>query len=237
MERATILVAETGADTREALVRGLAAEGFAVVEAADRPGLEAALARGPVDLVTLDPRLAHDAAALARRLRREHGVPVLLISGAAGPRDRVRGLQAAEEFVARPFHVREVALRIRRALRRRSPAPPVRTVLFDHGSFDPGRGVVRRADGRAVDLTGTEARLMELFVRHPGRCLSRDELCRALHGRDWSPLVRTIDGHVSRLRRKIAAAPDAPAPIRSVRGVGYVFVGSVRRPGGPERSP
>ena len=104
--------------------------------------------------------------------------------------------------------------------------PPSR-VLFDHSELDLKHKVARHLDGSPLDLTEMELKLLELFVRHPHRVLSRDEISNALHGRDWSPYDRTIDGHVARLRRKIETPGEAPLLIKSVRGVGYVFSGDV----------
>ena len=94
--------------------------------------------------------------------------------------------------------------------------------------LDARKQELRSADGALIDLTETEFRLLEMFLMHPGRVLSRDEITQMLRGHDWSPLDRVIDGHVSRLRRKVDSLSDEePRLIRSVRGVGYVFAGEI----------
>jgi two-component system phosphate regulon response regulator OmpR len=230
MQKTTVLVVDDEAEVRSVLRSGLTAEGFTVVEAADRAGMLAALDEQPVDVVTLDLTLgADDGLELANILRGKVNIPVLMITGRGDPFDRVRGLECgADDYILKPFHVKEVVLRIERILERyRHEVAADHTVSFDHSNFDLRRRVVRHANGETVPLTGVELQLLDLFVRHPGRVLSRDEISQALHGRDWTPYDRTIDTHVARLRRKIEPPGEAPSLIRSVRGVGYVFTGEV----------
>ena len=118
----------------------------------------------------------------------------------------------------KPFDNREVAIRIHRVLERYATPRFTRDeVCFDHSSVDLKRGLVMHRDGRKEELTGLEARLLELFLSRPSQVLSRDNINQALHGRAWSPYDRTIDGHVARLRRKIEPDREAPKLIRSVR--------------------
>ena len=231
MDKATILVVDDESEVRRVLRAGLEGEGWSVLEARNRAELFAALDGNHVDLVTLDLMLGQeDGLDLARELRMQRNVPILMISARTDPFDRVRGLESgADDYIVKPFHIREVILRIRNTLDRYSHAVGGNhTVVFDHSAFDLRRRLVERLDGTPVDLTGIELQLLELFVRHPGRVLSRDDISRALHGRDWSPYDRTIDGHVARLRRKVEPGGDEPTLIRSVRGVGYVFTGEVK---------
>src|SRR5262249_9577919 len=100
---------------------------------------------------------------------------------------------------------------------------------FESSILDIQKRELRTTKGTLVDLTETEFRILELFLKHPGRVLSRDEMMQTLKGQDWDPLDRMIDGHVARLRRKIEALSEASRMIKSVRGVGYVFTGEVRR--------
>lgn len=214
------------------LSSGLAAEGFVVTEAGSRETAIRQLEGSPVDLITLDIKLGtDDGLQLAREIRTMINVPILIITGQAEPIDRVRGLEhGADDYVTKPFHIREVILRIRTLLNRyddtrenqRSAAD---AYTFDHAILDLRRRVLRRLDGQVIELTETEIRLLELFLRHPSRVLSRDEINNFLRGRGWSPLDRTLDGHIARLRRKIEPLSDEPHMIKSVRGVGYVFCG------------
>lgn len=226
-----ILIVDDDPAVRESLRAGLEGEGWSVTEAADKTQMFAALERDRFDLVTLDLGLGvDDGLVLARELRGRRNIPVLMITGRGQPIDRVRGLEhGADDYIVKPFHIREVVLRIRMTLQRyRTAVTAPGPLLYDHSSFDSRSGTVRHADGTVIELTGIEQQLFDLFTRHPGRVLSRDEISRALHGRDWSPFDRTIDGHVARLRRKLEPPQDAPVLIRSVRGVGYVFAGEVK---------
>ncbi|MCA0995752.1 response regulator transcription factor [Alloyangia pacifica] len=231
MGAVNILVVDDETAVLEILRKGFEAEGWTVHVAQSPSAMFEALKTHAIDLVTLD--LVHDqedGLELARTLRASWNIPILMISGRTGAYDRIRGLESgADDYIAKPFHIREVVLRVRRTLelygRELSGHD---NLLFDHTVFDPERGIVQHFDGTPVDLTGIELKLLELFVRHPGRILSRDEISQSLHGRDWSPEDRTIDGHVARLRRKLGTSSDVVNLIRSVRGVGYVFTGDVQ---------
>jgi len=232
VQQKTILVIEDDPDVRWVLVSGLTLESFVVIEAADRGAAIKHLEQGRVDLITLDIGLGQDdGLELAREIRTIANVPILIISGRAGLIDRVRGLEhGADDYVTKPFHIREIVLRVRGLLNRYDD---IREDLrsgpdaysFDHATLDLRRRELRRLDGNVIDLTETEIKLLELFLRHPARVLSRDEINTFLRGRDWSPLDRSLDGHVARLRRKIEPLADEPRLIKSVRGVGYVFCG------------
>lgn len=232
MGTVTILVVDDDRSVRETLRAAFEAENWNVREACDRATLFDALEDHRVDLVTLDLSLdGEDGLAIARTLRETSSIPILMISGKSTPEDRIRGLEfGADDYIVKPFHIREVVLRVRKTLELyRREIPDGVNLLFDHAIYEAKRGVLTHLDGTPVNLTGFEQKLLALFVQHPGRILTRDEICRALHGRNWSPEDRTIDGHVARLRRKIEpTASGADKLIRSVRGVGYVFAGPVR---------
>lgn len=239
----TLLVVDDDRDVRASMLDGLRDQGFGVIEAECRDRALQVIRASPVDLVTLDLRLGADNGLdLAREIRALRNVPIIIVTALDGPRDRVRGLEnGADDYVTKPFLLSEIVMRINNVLRRyeleAASAPGAETppVLdFDHCVFDTRRRLVRKRDGGHIDLTDTELRLLELFVRHPGRLFSRDEICFTLRGQAWSPLDRTIDGHVARLRRKIDHGHDEPLLIRSVRGVGYVFTGEVVRDGGAD---
>jgi DNA-binding response OmpR family regulator len=232
-EQKTILVVEDDRDVRDALVTGLALEGFVVVEAESRDTAIAQLRQGRIDLITLDIGLGKDdGLALAREIRAIANVPILIVTGRAAPIDRVRGLEhGADDYVTKPFHIREIALRAQALLRRYDNLSEGDRVVPDSYSYSDAVLDLRRRelrkldDGSLIDLTETEIKLLELFLRYPARVLSRDEINTFLRGRDWSPLDRSLDGHVARLRRKIEPLADEPRLIKSVRGVGYVFCG------------
>lgn len=226
MFKKTILVVDDEAEVRSILRKLLETEGWRVREAADMNGMMAELDAGGVDLVSLDLELGDgDGLSLARDLRAKQNIPVVIISGHGAPDTRAQGLVAgADDFIVKPFDSREVVIRIHRVLDRYERPKSPAELSIDHARVDLKRGRVVHHDGRSEDLTPFEAKLLELFLKHPEQVMSRDEINRALHGREWSPYDRTIDGHVARLRRKIEPDGDAPRLIRSVRGVGYVFI-------------
>lgn len=235
-----VLIVDDEAAIRDILREGLEAEGFIVSEASDRAALFRTLAKEPVDLITLDLGLGREEGLdLAREIRVTQNVPIIMITGRSEPIDRVTGLEnGADDYISKPFHIREVVMRIRNVLMRYQLEPRLpddkfsgdaeQRYAFDHGVLDLPRRELRKVDGSRIELTETEFRLLEMFVRHPARVLSRDEILQSLRERDWSPFDRTIDGHVARLRRKIEPLGEAPMLIKSVRGVGYVFTGEVR---------
>ncbi len=171
-------------------------------------------------------------------MRAIHNVPLVMITGKDSQIDRIAGLEhGADDYIVKPFNLRETMLRIQCVLRRyeaplapsggaeRTSAPRIHA--FDHCVLDLVKREVRSSDGDLIDLTETEFRLLALFVENPARVFSRDEIARHIQGHDWSPLDRTVDGHVARLRRKLEGATDEPRMIKSVRGVGYVFASDV----------
>ena len=230
-----ILVVDDEAAVCAILREAFEAEGFVVSEARDKAALFRSLEAESVDLITLDLALGHDdGLELARQIRALRNIPIVMITGRGAPFDRVVGLEhGADDYISKPFHIREVVLRIHSVLRRYHleeiiPKPSAEQQhAFVVGVLDPAKREVRKVDGTLLDLTESEFLLLEIFLRNPARVLSRDEILQMLRGRDWSPLDRTIDGHVARLRRKIEPPGEAPTLIKSVRGVGYVFTGEV----------
>jgi DNA-binding response OmpR family regulator len=233
-----IAVVDDEAEVRHVLRQGLEAEGFAVVEARDKAACMLCLESYPIKLITLDLKLDHqEGLGLAREIRASRNVPIIMITGCDTPLDRVVGLeQGADDYITKPFHIKEVVIRVRRVLVTYGvlDAVPPKAIdpqcyAFDAFLFDARKQELRSAGGALIELTETEARLLELFLKQPGRVLSRDEISQMLRGHEWSPLDRLIDGHVSRLRRKIdSPGKEEPSLIKSIRGVGYVFAAEVR---------
>lgn len=242
-EPKTILVVDDEEPVRLLLRECFALEGYLVEEAADaRAAMERIEGDGFIHLVTLDLNLGGDnGLELARQIRARCNVPIVMISGKGDTIDRVVGLElGADDYIAKPFHVREVLARVRAVLRRyetggtSEPAaagrePGSEAWAFDAWVLDVGRRELRSNDGEVRGLTTAEFNLLLMFVRRPTRVLSRDNIMDLLKGHDWSPLDRSIDSLIVRLRRKIEAAPDVPRLIKSVRGVGYVFAVEARR--------
>lgn len=216
-------------------------EGYKVEEAADADAALSALDKKQVQLVTLDLNLGGDnGLELARRIRARCNVPIVMITGKGDTIDRVVGLElGADDYIAKPFHVREVLARVRAVLRRYevggatpstvSSAPSGEVWTFDNWRLDVGRRQLEAADGTPSELTTAEFNMLLMFVQRPSRVLSRDNIMDLLKGHEWSPLDRSIDTLVARLRKKIEDVPDTPRLIKTVRGVGYVFTADARR--------
>ena len=221
------------------LRRALETERFAVLEASSRRDALKAFDEMQVDLVTLDLKLGQtDGLQLAREMRAIRNVPLVMITGKDRQIDRIVGLEhGADDYIVKPFNLRETMLQIQSVLRRYAEplvpseeswqASAARIRAFNHYVLDLVKRELRSTDGDLIDLTDAEFRLLVLFVENPARVLSRDELARLVLGRDWSPLDRTLDGHVARLRRKLEGPTDEPRLIKSVRTVGYVFASEV----------
>lgn len=237
-----ILIVDDEPEVRALLRQGLEAEGFSVVEAGSGAEADAQLAAHPVSLLTLDLKLGgEDGLKIARDLRAKRNTPIIMITGKSDPIDRVVGLElGADDYIAKPFLMREVVARVRAVLRRYEAslvaAAPMEAVgssgsryAFEGWTLDIHRREVRDPGGDVCDLTTAEFNLLAILVQRPGRVLSRDELMDLLKGQDWTPLDRSIDGLVARLRRKIEPQSERPQLVKTVRGVGYVFAGSVKR--------
>ncbi len=225
-----ILVVDDDHRIRGVLRQGLEREDFMVEEAASKAEIFDKLRQHPVALITLDLGLGEvNGLALIQEIRSACNVPIVVVTGRAEPIDRVLGLEhGADDYVIKPFMVEEVILRVRALLRRydngTAPSSPMPDRLaFAGGVLDVRKRELHANDGKVIELTETELRLMELFLRHPARVLSRNEINKFLRGHEWLPLDRTIDGHIARLRRKIEPLSDEPKIIKSVRGIGYVF--------------
>jgi two-component system OmpR family response regulator len=237
----TILVVDDEEPVRALLRDCFELEGYKVEEAADARSAMARLEGEPLQLVTLDLKLGgDDGLELARQIRARCNVPIVMITGKGDTIDRVVGLElGADDYIAKPFHVREVLARVRAVLRRyegasAAEAPnPTREAgeawVFDTWTLDVGKRELRADSGEVRELTTAEFDMLLMFVRRPSRVLSRDNIMDMLKGHEWSPLDRSIDTLVARLRRKVEELPDSPRLIKTVRGVGYVFAGEVRK--------
>lgn len=230
-----ILVVDDEAPMRRMLRRGLEADGFEVLEAQDRKTVDQRMSKPGVDLVTLDINLGGESGFDLLRHIRGLGTPVIVLSGRSDLVDRVAGLESgADDYITKPFHVRELAARIRTVLRRAQAGPADardEAALYAFGDMfaDPARLELRMRGGDGILLTPGDFRLLRVFLDAPGRVLSRDAIMDRMHGRSWFPSSRAIDNHIARLRRKIEVDPKKPALIRTVRGMGYVFAAEVRR--------
>ena len=227
-DSSTILLVDDEDSVQKLLAYPLERDGFRVLQARD--GEEALLrfAAEDVDLVVLDlmlPKL--DGLEVCRRLRAESEVPIIMLTARDDELDKVVGLElGADDYITKPFSIREFRSRVRALLRRasasRSNGGP-RDVISAHGLMvDLGRRVVE-IDGRRVQLTYVEFELLRTLAGHPGRVYSRRMLLESLWGAADYREPRTIDVHVRHLREKLEPDPADPEYILTVRGVGYRF--------------
>jgi two-component system phosphate regulon response regulator OmpR len=218
-----LLVVDDDARLRSLLQRYLAANGFRVTAAADAAEARALIKSIEFDCLVLDVMMPGESGLdLAADLRAQSQVPILMLTARGEPTDRIAGLErGADDYLAKPFEPRELALRLSSLIRRAHVArpPALREVRLGDCLFDAERGELTRS-GRRVKLTGSEAQLLKLFAANPGRPFSRGQLCTRLD----IALERSVDVQVTRLRRKIETDPKLPLYLQTVRGVGYVLV-------------
>jgi len=234
--RPHILVVDDDPEIGALLVRYLGNNGFRVSTAGNGTELRARLANEAVELILLDLGLpGEDGLTLLRQFQHTWQGPVIVVSGRGDSVERVVGLElGADDYVSKPFDLRELLARIRSVLRRtRAPAPQptpanARKLEFDGLQLDPNvRNLIDR-NGQPVDLTSGEFELLQALVERPNQVLSRDQLMNSIHGRDAGPFDRSIDVQIGRLRRKIELDPANPQLIKSVRGAGYLFAAAVK---------
>ncbi len=225
-----VLVVEDEAPLRMALRDALGAEGFEVLEASDgESGLSLALREDP-DLVLLDVMLPRrDGFAVLRALREDRlAAPVIVISARGEEWDRVQGFEyGADDYLVKPFSVRELLARARAVLARaRGAVPgieaPAGKVQVGEARIDFATYSLER-DGRRLGLARRELDLLRYFLLHEGETLERSRILADVWGPDESPTSRTIDTHVLKLRKKLEADPESPRHLLTVHGVGYRF--------------
>ena len=223
-----LLVVDDDRETRDLLCMYLGEQGFDVSAVADGKAMDDWLAGNSTDLVILDLMLpGEDGLSLARRLRGDYRLPIIMISAHGEDLDRIVGLEVgADDYLPKPFNPRELLARVRAVLRRSSPSsaetPSDESFAFGPFRFEPGKRVLFR-DESEVELSRSEFDLLQVFVDHPNRVLSRDRIMDELCHSDREPFDRSIDVRVTRLRHKIEDDPGQPRLIRTVWGVGYQF--------------
>jgi DNA-binding response OmpR family regulator len=235
-----LLVVDDDTGVLDLLRRYFTGQGFEVSAAANGTEMRDALTRATVDLVLLDLGLpGEDGFELMRQLRKSWNGALIIITGRGESVDRVVGLElGADDYVTKPFDLRELLARVRSVLRRAAPsAAPggdaANQVALQFGSFllIPESRTLRTTGGETIVLTTGEYELLRVLVEHPNRVLSRDDLMEHIHGRNAGPFDRAIDVQIGRLRRKVESDPANPELIKSVRGAGYLFSARVSRRG------
>jgi DNA-binding response OmpR family regulator len=233
MARVTqIAVVDDEPEIRESIDEYLTMHGFKVSQADGGTALRRLFARqgSEIDLVILDVRMpGEDGLSLARWLREHAKVGVIMVTASGETVDRITGLEVgADDYIAKPFDLRELLARVRSVLRRVAAMPTKPTmpdqVRFGRFILDLGAKRLSVEGGEDIQLTSMEFDLLKVFATHPNRVLSRDQLLDLAHGRGAEPFDRSIDIRVTRLRRKIESVPDHPEVIKTVRGAGYMFV-------------
>jgi two-component system alkaline phosphatase synthesis response regulator PhoP len=225
----TILLVDDEPTLRETVAEALELEGYRVVSAAD--GREALLRFRDTrpDLVILDLMLPElSGIEICRILRAESDVPILMLTARASELDKVVGLElGADDYVTKPFSLRELAARVRALLRRSEQAAKAADSL--EGTVDLGLVQVDLAghrllrDGEVVPLKPRAFELLSFFLRNPGQVFTRDQLLERVWGYDYGGETRTVDVHVHWLRQRIEEDPARPVLLQTVRGLGYVF--------------
>jgi DNA-binding response OmpR family regulator len=228
-DRKRVLIIDDDEELVSLLRRFLTNEGFVVHAKFDHSsGLEEALG-GTYDMIVLDVMLPGGSGfELLKSLRAHSRVPVVLLTARGEPVDRILGLEiGADDYIPKPFDPRELVARMRAVLRR---SPEGQGEIESGDSLTAGditlhlQSRTAHCSGTPVDLTAAEFNMLELLMRRAGAVVARDELAKAALGRSLSPYDRSVDVHVSRLRRKLGVAAGGEERIRPVRGVGYFFV-------------
>lgn len=229
VEKCQLLVVDDDPEICELITMYLGGQGFDVASVGDGAGMDEWLAGHTPDLVLLDLMLpGEDGLSIARRLRNEQGLPVIMISARGEDVDRIVGLEVgADDYLPKPFNPRELLARIRAVLRRselqaEDDGSPGKRLEFGAFTFQPEERLLFR-DGKEVELSRAEFDLLAVFVDHPNKVLSRDQIMDSLKHYQRDPFDRSIDVRVTRLRHKIEDDPAHPRFIRTVWGIGYQF--------------
>jgi DNA-binding response OmpR family regulator len=213
-------------------------EGFKVSEAATGEELFRLVKACDVDLITLDLTLGSESGLeIARNLRANSEIPIIMVTGKSDLIDRVVGLElGADDYIAKPFHLREMLARVRTVLRRtgkqgeKAAAESVSGELkyrFDDWELNLTKRELHEPGGALCHLTTAEFDLLAVLIKRPGHVLSRDAIMDLLRGHDWAANDRAIDSQISRLRRKLGG--DSERLIKTIRGVGYSFTAKVTK--------
>jgi two-component system OmpR family response regulator len=230
-----VLVVDDDAEIRTLLSEYLTQNGFRVSLARDGREMRSALETSRPDLVVLDVMLpGEDGLALCRDLRARSSLPIILLTARGEPLERIIGIEmGADDYLAKPFNPRELLARIKSILRRARALPSARSdahrVRFAGWVLDLAARHLVGPDGVVVPLSGTEFRLLSVFIEHPNRVLDRNQLMDLTLGREATPFDRAIDVQVSRLRQRLREDAREPRILKTVRNGGYVLAAAVER--------
>jgi len=231
-ENGSLLVVDDEPELTEILSEYFAGQNYAVCAAGDAAEARKVFAECAPDLAILDIHMpGEDGLSLARWIREHHsGVGIIMLTTAAEVVDRVVGLEmGADDYIPKPFELRELLARVRSVLRRRLEGrAPDRSkpgrMKFGRCELDLAQHKLFDADGEGLPLTAMEYDLLKVFSDNPNRVLNRDQLMELAHHRGWDVFDRSIDLRIMRLRRKIEPDPEKPEVIKTIRGKGYLYV-------------
>ena len=233
-----VLVVDDERDMRQMVCRALQREGYRTLEAGDGAEMRQILGARDVDLVVLDIMLPDtDGFTLAREIRASSTMPIIMLTGRDDVVDKVAGLEiGADDYLTKPFHPRELTARVRSILRRSSSPDPVasnatgketKTAHFDGWALDFGTFRLVTPKGDDVGLTSYEFQVLAVLVQNSKRVLSRDQILDLVADREWNPYDRSIDVLIGKIRKKLEDDPAQSEYIKTVRGIGYMFVADV----------
>ena len=236
--REHIVVCDDEPDIRDTVAEYLTRQGYTVSQAVDGAALRQIQSEQHIDAVVLDITMpGEDGLSIARSLRADSDVAIVMLTGNAEVVDRIIGLEmGADDYLAKPVDLRELLARLKAVLRRAArpvaAAAGAEAVAESSGQAFARFGACRLdldahklfdGTGEEIAITAMEYALLKVFAEHPNRVLNRDQLLELAHDRSWDPFDRSIDIRISRLRKKIEADPSKPQIIRTVRGIGYRF--------------
>lgn len=233
---AHILVVDDDPRIRQMLARYFEGEGYRVTTVADGVEMDVAMRQNTIEAILLDLSLpgGRDGLDLARDIRTTSDVPIMMLTGRDDVVDRIIGIEiGADDYIAKPFHLREVHARLKSILRRRQPGAPKaipeddQIIRFEGWTLNLSRRQLLDPAEAEVELTTGEFDMLAAFLNHAGRVLTRDFLMDLTRGRHLEAFDRTIDAQIVRLRRKIEADAKHPQFIKAIRGVGYIFTGKI----------
>lgn len=230
-----ILIVDDDRDIRDLLSEYLQKQGYRVSVAADGRAMRTVMSRSAPDLIVLDLMLpGEDGLVLCREIRAQSDLPIIMLTARGEEVDRIVGLEmGADDYLAKPFSPRELLARIKGILRRSRALPsnlkPDQAKVFHFAGWTlevATRNLVS-PQGVTISLSGTDYKLLRIFLDHPNRVLNREQLIDLTQSRDAGPFDRSIDLQVSRLRRRLDDNPKDPAIIKTARGEGYVLAAEV----------
>jgi len=227
-----VLIVEDDPEVREMMGEYLETHGYQVTLCGNGEAMRKALAESVPHVVLLDLNLpGEDGLSLARWLRANHDVAIIMVTAASEVVDRVVGLEVgADDYLAKPFDPRELRARLKSVLRRTggaakpAKAPPGRRIKVGTCTLDLDTHQLLDAKGEELPLTSMEFDLLRVFAERPNQVLSRDQLLTHTRNWEWEPFDRSIDIRIARLRKKVEVDPEKPRVIKTIRGAGYLFI-------------